>query len=303
MSPGTEIPSERTLQRWLRRHGLAPARSGRPRTKCWQRAEHPHEVWEVDAADQKRLADGRLVSWLRVVDECSGRCFKAGFSPQGYFTQVPSGMVQDELRRCFRRWGRPESLRVDNGHPWGSWGDLPTPLALWLLGLGVGVTWNPPRRPQDNGVVERSQGVAWNWAEPDQCRDPAELQRRLDEEDRVQRESYPHGSFGSRSEAYPGLNHSGRSYNAGWERSQWSWEQVLAHLAGVVVRRRVDGWGKIGLYHTKPYVGLVNRNREVVVQIDAGTVEWVISDPSGVELCRRPLDQIDEAGLRRLPIT
>src|SRR5208337_2432296 len=94
------------------------------------------------------------------------------FSPQGYFTQVPSGMVQAELRRCFRQWGRPVSLRVDNGYPWGSCGDLPTPFALWLVGLDIGVIWNPPRRPQDNGVVERSQGLAKNWAEPDRwgCR-------------------------------------------------------------------------------------------------------------------------------------
>lgn len=232
-----------------------------------------------------------------------GRSCGAAFSPQGYFTQVPPGAVQAELRNCFRRWGRPLSVRVDNGNPWGSWGDLPTPLALWLVGLSIGVIWNPPRRPQDNGVVERSQAVAWNWAEPDRCRSLAELQRRLDEEDRVQRESYPHGSCGCRMEAYPGLVHSGRSYNTAWERVHWSWKTVLAHLGGVVVRRRVDGWGKIGLYHTKPYVGLVNKNREVLVQVDAGAVEWVISDPGGAELCRRPLDQVDEAGLRRLRIT
>jgi hypothetical protein len=43
------------------------------------------------------------------------------------------------LRRAFADWGRPERFRVDNGVPWGSWGDLPTDLALWLIGLGVGV--------------------------------------------------------------------------------------------------------------------------------------------------------------------
>jgi transposase InsO family protein len=223
------------------------------------------------------------------------------FSPQGYFTQVPSGMVQAELRRCFRQWGRPVSLRVDNGYPWGSCSDLPTPFALWLVGLGIGVIWNPPRRPQDNGVVERSQGLAKNWAEPDRCHDPAELQRRLNEEDQVQRQSYPHGSFGSRLEAYPGLAHSGRPYSAAWEREHWVWETVLSYLAEAMMPRRVDRCGKIGLYHGKLYVGIVNRGKQVVVQFDAETVEWVISDPSGVELCRRELDQFDEASLRRLP--
>ena len=161
------------------------------------------------------------------------------FSPQGYFTQVPSGMVQAELRRCFRQWGRPVSLRVDNGYPWGSCGDLPTPFALWLVGLDIGVIWNPPRRPQDNGVVERSQGLAKNWAEPDRCHDAAELQRRLNEEDQVQRQSYPHGSFESRLEAYPSLAHSGRLYSAAWEREHWAWDAVLAYLADGIAP---DGW-------------------------------------------------------------
>jgi hypothetical protein len=209
-------------------------------------------------------------------------------------------MVQDELRRGFQQWGRPLSIRVDNGNPWGSCGDLATPLALWWIGLGVGVIWNPPRRPQDNGVVERSQGLAWNWAEPDRCRDIAELQRRLDEEDRVQRESYPHGRFGSRSEAYPGLKHSGRSYTAEWERTSWSWGSVLDEVGKAVAPRRVDSGGKIGLYGGKLYVGTVNRGRDVVVHFDAAAVEWVISAADGVELCRRPLTQFDARVLCQL---
>ena len=58
--------------------------------------------------------------------------------------------------------------------------------------------------------------------------------------------------------------------------------------------RRVDRCGKIGLYHGKMYVGAVNQGKEVVVQFDAETAEWVISDPGGVELCRRRLDQFNE---------
>ncbi|MGO9464949.1 MAG: hypothetical protein ACLQIB_08130 [Isosphaeraceae bacterium] len=210
-------------------------------------------------------------------------------------------MVQAELRNCFKRWGRPASVRVDNGNPWGSCGDLPTPVALWLIGLGIGGIWNPPRRPQDNGVVERSQGVAWNWAEPDRCHDVAKLQRRLDEEDRVQRESYPYGSFRSRLEAYPNLRHSGWPYNLGWERAKWSWKVVLDQLAGVIMPRRVDCSEKIGLYHEKLDVGTVIRGREVVVHFDAVEAMWVISDRSGVELCRRPLTQLNAATLRKLP--
>jgi len=213
---------------------------------------------------------------------------------------VPVGAVQAELRGCFQRWGRPQSARFDNGLPWGSCNDLPTPLSFWLVGVGVGVIWNPPRRPQDNGVVERSQGVARNWAEPDRCPDPATLQRRLDEEDRVQREGYPYHGFRSRMEAYPELAHSGRPYSPAWERAHWSWAAVLEFLSGFTVARRVDCCGKLGLYQGKLYVGAVNRGKEVALQFDAATAEWVVSDLSGVELCRRPLDQFTSASLRRL---
>jgi transposase InsO family protein len=84
------------------------------------------------------------------------------FSPLGAWNQVPPADVRDQLRLAFARWGLPGRLRVDNGAPWGSKGDWPTELALWLIGLGVGVTWNTPRRPQENGVVERSQGTVSN---------------------------------------------------------------------------------------------------------------------------------------------
>jgi len=76
-------PSVRTIQRRLLRAGLAPAPPGRRRAASRARAAQPHEVWEVDAADQKRLADGRLISWLRVVDECSGAVLHSRVFPPG----------------------------------------------------------------------------------------------------------------------------------------------------------------------------------------------------------------------------
>jgi hypothetical protein len=72
--------------------------------------------------------------------------------------------------------------------PWGSWGDLPTDLTLWLIGLEVGVDFDPPARPQDNGVVERSQGTAKRWGEPQSCYGPEELQRRPEDMDMIQRQ-------------------------------------------------------------------------------------------------------------------
>ena len=84
--------------------------------------------------------------------------------------------MREQLRRAFARWGLPGRLRVDNGVPWGSWGDFPTDLSLWVIGLGVAVHWNNPRSPRENGVVERSQGTSDRWCEPWTCDSPEELQ-------------------------------------------------------------------------------------------------------------------------------
>lgn len=70
--PGRTIPSDRAIQRAVAAAGLNPAPAGRRRDGPHRRAERPHETWQMDAADQMRLDGGRMASWLRIVDECSG---------------------------------------------------------------------------------------------------------------------------------------------------------------------------------------------------------------------------------------
>jgi len=194
-------------------------------------------------------------------------------------------------------------MKVDNGSPWGSWSDLPPPLALWLIGLGVEMHWNAPRRPQHNGVVEHSHDTAQRWADPESCGSVAELQSRLDREDAVQREEYPYLAGMSRLQAHPGLLHSGREYRRDGEEQLWSWSRVAAHLAEYAVTRKVDSSGKFGLYQGKGHAGARLKGREVLVQFDPDGSEWLITDLNGAELCRRPLTQFDAQSLRNLPAT
>ena len=225
------------------------------------------------------------------------------FSPRGRWSEVLPREVQAQLRQAFTRWGRPERLRVDNGAPWGSTGDLPTDLALWLIGLGVAVDWNPPRRPQDNGVVERSQGTAKRWAEPSACASAAELQRRLEEMDDVQRREYPSVRGRSRLEAFPKLAHSGRAYSRAWERKDWSLAAVTAHLAGYVVRRRVDRCGLVSLYNRNHYIGVIHSGKDVFIMFDPGCLEWIIADAEGRHLRRQPADEICPERIIGLTVT
>ncbi len=201
------------------------------------------------------------------------------------------------------RWGLPRIIRVDNGSPWGSASDLPPDFAQWLIGLGVEMLWNPPHSPQHNGVVERGQGVAKRWAEPHQCGSAAELQQRLDREDRVQREEYPALDGRTRSEAFPGLAHSGRRYSAAWEREHWSWPLVCEHLSRYVAERRIDHSGKIGLYGHKLYIGTRHKGLQVYVQFDPLSQEWVASDKAGRQLYRSLSTILTEHRVRRLQVS
>jgi hypothetical protein len=211
--------------------------------------------------------------------------------------------VQETLRLVFSRWGRPQSFRVDNGCPWGSKGDWPTDLALWLIGLGVDMIWNPARRPQDNGVVERSQGTGKRWGEPETCPDADELQRRLDNMDRIQREAYPSIKGQSRWLAFPGLQQNERSYSKAWEKRSWNLQPVLDHMANEHALRRVDRKGQVSIYGRSHYVGKPHQGQDVYVFLDPVDREWVFATPDGVQLRRKVAEEITQERILKLQVT
>jgi len=225
------------------------------------------------------------------------------FFPSGHWALVGAASVQTELRQAFGRWGRPQRLRIDNGCPWGSTGEFPTELALWLFGLGLEVTWIQPRRPQQNGVVERTQGVSKGWAEPETCADAAELQERLAWSDDIHRNQYPSIGGQSRNSAFPDLSHSGRQYSPTWERRHWSLEPVLVHLAEYVVVRRVSRDGKVSLYDRGHWIGKQWAGQQVYVSLDPDLREWVFAAEDGREIRRRPAAELTRANIMGLRVS
>jgi hypothetical protein len=224
------------------------------------------------------------------------------FSPHYRWATVPASAVQAALRRGFERWGCPGQLRVDRGIPWGIAGGLPSGLSLWAAGLGLAVHWNDPYQPQQNGVVESTQGTSQRWAEPGCCADLEELRRRLEHEDWIQREQYPAIGGLSRREAYPCLLHSGRGYCRSWEEQVWDLGEALRFLARYRVRRKVSQRGQVSMYHRLIQVGPDKGGTWVYVQIDPATTEWVVATVQGVELRRRPAPQFSAEAIKSLAL-
>ena len=302
-TPQRKPPCSRTIQRWFSQEGLAPAPAGRRPVTDASRAEQPHQTWQMDAKERLTLADGKPACWLRVVDEFSGAVLDTFVFAGSSFCGLGPWVVQNKLRAVFSRWGRPKSFRVDNGSPWGSRGDLPPDLALWLIGLEIQMIWNPPHQPQCNGVVERSQGVGASWSEPQTCHSVRELQARLRKMDRIQREQYPSIAGRSRMAAYPELKHSGRSYSTAWETRNWNLSRATEHLAGYGITRRVDRGGKVSIYERPYYVGTHYAGKRVHIGFDPEQLEWIFSLEDGTEIRSRPAVEISRARIRRLDVT
>ncbi len=194
-------------------------------------------------------------------------------------------------------------MRVDNGSPWGSKGDFPTELGMWLIGLGVAMIWNTASRPQENGVVERSQGTGHRWCEPGTCRTPAELQARLERMDRLQREVYPYREGKSRLAYYPALAHSGRPYTEQSEADTWDWNRVATQLSSYVAIRRVNSNGDVSIYNRAYHVGVRFQGQDVYVTFDPETREWVFSDASGRELRHKPAREVTPERIVAMDVT
>lgn len=211
--------------------------------------------------------------------------------------------MQAALRGVFAAWGRPVRLRVDNGAPWGGHSDLPPDLALWLIGLGVAVHWNRPRRCQENAHVERSPGVLAAWAEPARQPDAAALGRALAEAARRQRERYPACGGRPRLAAHPALARGGRPYEAAAEAALFDERRVWADLGRRTARRVVDRVGRISLYNRPRGVGRRWAGAEVTVRLDPERVEWVVRDARGAELRRHPAPELGRERLLALEVT
>jgi hypothetical protein len=192
----------------------------------------------------------------------------------------------------------PGRIRVDNGYPWASTGDLPTELGLWLLGLGIELIYNPPRRPQHNGVVERSQDTAQRWADPAQCTSIGQLQRSLDAMDRHHREAFPEPAR-SRLRLFPALAHSGRAYAQAEEAALWQEPRLWEKLAEYAVVRQINARGLVSVYGRNYYVGRRYAGQTAYVRFDAATGDWLFELVTGPVLGRQPADLSLEAILGR----
>ncbi|KPC50972.1 IS481 family transposase [Amantichitinum ursilacus] len=141
-----------TVTRILHRYGLISAEASDAATPFIRfERDVPNALLQVDFKGTIQLAHGQT-SPLTMIDDHSRFNLLLEACPD-----MKTATVQRLMERAFRRYGLPAQINFDNGSPWGSPsapGQLST-LAIWLILLGIEVTYSRPYHPQTNGKIER----------------------------------------------------------------------------------------------------------------------------------------------------
>ena len=195
--------------------------------------------------------------------------------------------VQRSLIAIFEQWGIPQWIKVDNGRPFGDpLLKTPPPLALWLIGMGIAVSWSRPATPQDNAVVERSQGVMARWTEYQKCANYDQLQERLHKEADFHNYHFPIRRQGGRKrcDIYPSLSKTGRK----WNPADFQLNRVLEFLAQGYWERKVSVNGQVAIYRQVFSIGRRFRHQKVSIKLDAPHNSWQVFDASGKLIKTKP---------------
>lgn len=180
----------------------------------------------------------------------------------------------------FCQWGRPLTLRVDNGEPFGSTRPSTTSeLALCLIAFGVEVRANSPASPQQNGKVERQQGTSMRWAEVLQCKTLEEAQRKLDEACFIQREQYPVTRLKgkTRKEAFPELYQNQRT----WNPADFKPQRTYDFLGKKQYVRKVSANCQITHFGHKARIGSQYTGQSVCLTFNPFTLLWEVFAANG----------------------
>ena len=146
-----KVPGKSTVAAILKRHNLIGTDEAL-KHKAYVRFEHkqPNELWQMDFKGHIATNRGRCHPLTLLDDHSRFALGLRACSNEGAET------VKDHLSAIFRRYGMPRRILVDNGPPWGH--DLDhvlTPMTVWLMLLGTGVSHSRPYHPQTQGKIER----------------------------------------------------------------------------------------------------------------------------------------------------
>jgi putative transposase len=185
------VQNHKRTERLYREEGLGVRRRRRKRLPVGPRIERPapsrpNERWSIDFVHD-RLATGRAIRVLTVVDDCTRECPALAVD-----YSLPSTRVIAALERAAGPRGLPERLVCDHGSEFSS-----RLFLSWARGRGIALDFIRPGKPADNAYVE-----SFNGRLRDECLneqfylDLADARRSIERWRRYYNRVRPHSSLG-----------------------------------------------------------------------------------------------------------
>jgi transposase InsO family protein/transposase-like protein len=193
--PRMDWPAASTIGDILKREGLIEAKARRRKPvdqgEIVSGACAPNGEWSIDFKGWFRTLDGERCDPLTIEDTASRYLIETRIVDPTW------AGVRCALERVFSEVGLPDTIRSDNGSPFGSTGAGGlSSLSVWWLRLGIEPRYIPPSSPQDNGRHERMHRTL----KAETARPPAatcaEQQSRFDTFRRHYNEERPHEALG-----------------------------------------------------------------------------------------------------------
>jgi len=239
---------------------------------------------------------------MNVADEASGAHLYAEVQNERTVAEIPLPKAIGAINRCFKKWGMPHQIKIDNGLPFVNPKnrDLPTYAKLWWIGLGINVIQNHPNVPQQNGIVECLQGTLCNWSNPKEQKSVGALQKRINQESDFQRNAYriPAKGGKTRLEMYPELVSNLRKYAP----NQFRIERVHEYLAERVWERRVKKNGEIRFWGVHIYIGKKFARYKVNLTLDPLKLQWLIRLENGTLVKTSKQNIPTEEGIKKIAL-
>ena len=156
------LPSCSTIERYLSSQSLSVVYEKHRPLDSHSRnpVENCHDCWEMDDKGAETYLGIGEVSMINIKDVKSGvhtQSFGISFPHKRCHPNISD--YQCALRLAFCEFGLPKCIQADHGSNFyenRSKSPFPTPLHLWLLGLGIDLVWARIYRPTDQARVERT---------------------------------------------------------------------------------------------------------------------------------------------------
>ena len=199
--PGEQVPSARTIHRWLVQAGRVQRR--RRALRCGRGISvsvqpiASNAVWTADFKGDIRTADGGRVVPLTVRDLFSR--FVLAVVRVRKFSEAAVGAA---FRRLFRRYGQPAAIRLDLGTPFCGAGPYGlTTLSVGWTRLGIEVQFVHRQNRIDNNAHEQMHRILKAEAATPPSRTESAQWRRLQRWRHTYNHARPHDALGKRCPA------------------------------------------------------------------------------------------------------